>query len=93
MTATTECRDKDPFTYLTSPDPQEIAFALGSQNRAPRHLVTLIAQQPFFKGLSEQHLQLLAWDVRTFTTVLETKCSGATLTVDGVPTRSRVIAR
>jgi len=34
-----------------------------------------------------------AWDVETFTTVLETKCSGATLTVDGALTRSGVIAR
>jgi CRP-like cAMP-binding protein len=39
---------------------QDLGHALCSKNAASRPLLELVAEQPFFKGLKEEHLQLLA---------------------------------
>ena len=54
---TTERQGKDQFT---EPNEHKTSAAIAIFNPASSHLLTLIAQQPFFKGLSEHLVQLLA---------------------------------
>ena len=54
---TTEVRGEDQITESNEPKTSP-AVATGSP--ASSQLLTLIAKQPFFKGLSGPHLQLLA---------------------------------
>jgi CRP/FNR family transcriptional regulator, cyclic AMP receptor protein len=44
---------------ITEPDEHKMSAA-ATFNSAPSHLLALIAQQPFFKGLDEDLVQLLA---------------------------------
>src|SRR5437899_6643783 len=53
---TTEIRGKD---QITEPDEHRTPPAVPTESPASSQLLTLIAQQPFFKGLSAQHLQVL----------------------------------
>ena len=50
-------RSKERFTES---DEHKISPVIATANRASNQLRTLVAQQPFFKGLSRPHLQLLA---------------------------------
>ena len=54
---TTELGRKDQFT---EPDEHETSSAGATGNPASSELLTLIAQQTFFKGLSENLIQMLA---------------------------------
>ena len=54
---TTELGRKDQFT---EPDEHETSSAGVTGNPASSELLALVAQQPFFKGLSEDLIQMLA---------------------------------
>jgi CRP/FNR family transcriptional regulator, cyclic AMP receptor protein len=54
---TTERQGKDQFI---EPNEHKTSAAIATFNPASSHLLTLIAQQPFFKGLNEHLVQLLA---------------------------------
>ena len=54
---TTEVRGED---QISESDEHEGSPAVATENPASSQLLALIAQQPFFKGLSEPHLRLLA---------------------------------
>ena len=53
----TEVRGED---QITEPDERKTSSVVATGNPASSHLLILIAQQPFFKGLSEHLVQLLA---------------------------------
>ena len=60
MKATEMTSDTATKSEFTSRDSQNSAHALDSNNPVASHLLKLVADQPFFKGLKEEHLRLLA---------------------------------
>jgi CRP/FNR family cyclic AMP-dependent transcriptional regulator len=54
---TTEVLSKDP---ITEPDEHKASPAVANETLASIQFLELIAQQPFFQGLSVHHLELLA---------------------------------